>query len=384
MAIDWAVKTEEEYSDPPVRALPALTDMSGAWDLAEQPIPQLFNECIPRGYLSLMASEPGVGKSTLALGLGLSVGLYRSFVSGFTPSRPGRALILAGEDGAHPVAKRIRHWCEHVGVTRAEFEAAVSDGRLHFICGESAPFIASKYGALTETAAYSEMMELCAANQYDFVVVDSLIQWAGVPSENDNSQMDYAGNRMVRLAAASDCVVMALCHTNKASDRTGEIGLHTIRGGSALAGKIRWGVQLVKLTDKEAKGYGIHEYDRWRYLRMANIKDQYNPPGSVPVYLERGEGGILEAVKLCPQAEANILPHLVAELRSHPIPVSFREIYRGSGAEMADFRERVARRAKVERISNEMMKAALQAGIDLKQLREAPHPSRRTSVLEVA
>lgn len=366
-----------------VRALPPLTDMSDAWDLAKQPIPQLFKECMPRGEFCLLASEPGVGKSTLALGLGLSVGLSKPMVAGFTPSRPGRALILAGEDHKHPVCKRMVDWCERREVSRTQFQAAVADGRLSFICGDSAAFLVSEYGALHETSAFQEMKEICATNRYDLVIVDSLIQWAGVSNENDNAQMDLAGSAMVRLAKACGGVVLGVCHTNKQSNRTGEVGLHAIRGGSALAGKIRWGAQLLKLSEKELRTYGIRDVDRWRYLRYEEIKNQYARQHGAPIYFERGEGGILDPVRLSNRPRVVILPHLVTELRSVPVALSRRQLYKNEGPEAKDLRARVEKRAKIEHISNDTMQAAIQAGIELNQLQEVDHPTKKTKILAV-
>lgn len=315
-------------------ALPRETDFTGAFDLADQPVPMVFDEAMPRGELSVVASEPGTGKTALVLGLALSVVLGRGFVANFTPQARGRALLLLAEDGPVPIAQRLRAWCELIGASRDEYEQACQAGRLTIICADSARLLDfGPGGQATPTAAYRELIKRCEAERYDLIAVDSFLEWTAVGSENDNAVMHAAGKCLIDVARASDGAVVALCHTNKASDKTGEIGLHSIRGGSALAAKIRWGAVLASLTDGEVKHFGIDQADRWRYLKLATVKSQYTVHRGRPQFLERATGGALESIKLTPPSEGDQLlmlaedfAHAVGENRAD---LSARDLTRG-------------------------------------------------------
>jgi hypothetical protein len=253
---------------------------------------------MPMGELSVIASEPGVGKTPWVIGLALSVAIGRGLVAGYTPRRRGKVALLLAEDGPIPTAKRLRGWCEAEGVSRGEVESAVAQGRVKILSGDSAQLLDFSTGICRRTAAYGELLAQCHAERWDLLVVDSLIEWTAPPSENDNAVVQQAAKALIDLARVTGGSVLALHHSNKASDKSGAIGLHAIRGGSSLAGKIRWGGMLSHLQDDEAKAFEIPQEDRWRYLRLDVVKSQYSARAGECVYLERGEGGIPHVVNL--------------------------------------------------------------------------------------
>lgn len=301
-------KTEPEVK---IRAaLPAFTDISGWWELAEKPLPSVFREHMTCGELCIIGGAPGTGKTQGAIGLGASVVFGRSMLAGFTPHRRGRVAFYLGEDSNHPTAQRVRAWCEYHGIGRDEFLEAVADGRLNFLCGESADLLSFQNGTGHRTQAHAELVALCKREQYDLVVIDSLIQWAAVPNENDNSMMQIAGRALVEIARElKHGAVLALAHSNKASDQTGEVGLHSIRGGSALAGKCRWAAILQEMPARDCNDAGIHKNEHWKYARLNFVKIQYGAKNCPPMILERMAGGVLEAVNLVPPPpEDTLLP----------------------------------------------------------------------------
>lgn len=363
------------------RALPEFTDMSDAWDLAEQEIPQVFKQAMPRGELAVIGSEPGMGKTHLAIGLGLSVVFNKAMARGFTPSRAGRVALLLGEDSKHPIAQRARAWCERHGIPRAEFEAALADGRLSFLCGDSAELLSYGRDGGERTPAHAELLALAEAEQWDLLIVDSLIQWAGVPNENDNAMMQTAGMALIALARASGGAVLALCHTNKQGNRTGEANLSAIRGGGALAGKFRWGGLLLPFNDADLKHFGIPKAHRKRYLRFEVIKEQYTGGTGEGTIFERGPGGVLEAVDLQPTGEANLLQAIRDELTARPQSFTAREMYKSTGVASVEFRAAVSKRANNANAGWRAMQEAINAGLFSGELVEAPHPDNPNRVV---
>lgn len=345
------------------RALPRFTDMTGSWELADEDIPQLYYEAMPLGELAVIAGEPGSGKTIVATGLALSVVFFKTMVGGFTPCRPGRVALLLSEDAKHPVSKRVKAWCEAHGVTREEYYAATEDGRLSFLCGDSAELLSFEHGVCRRTQAHAELLADCSEHKWDLLVVDSFAEWSGVPKENDNAMMHQAGKALIELAKASGGVVLALCHTNKQSDRNSEAGLSAIRGGGALGGKIRWGGQLLKFSDADLKYYGIPESQRKRYLRFENIKAQYSESGQTTI-LERGPGGVLKAVDLQPTGKASLLDAIVDELTEKPVNLTAWEMYKSDGQMSVKFRDAVSKRAGGIKAGWRVMQTAINSGLE--------------------
>lgn len=297
--------TPEVLPEATASLLPPFADLTKTFDLGVLEVPTIFDGALPRNELSLIASEPGAGKTTFTIGLALSLVFNKTFIAGFRPKKRGRVCVMLAEDGDIPCSNRIMAWCAAFGISREEYDQAVEDGWIYARFGESAQLLDFSGGVLLTTAAYSELLAEVAEKKYDMLVVDSLIEWAGVPDENSNGMMQTAARALIRLAKASEGSVVALHHTNKVSDRSGDAGLHSIRGGGALAGKIRWGAVLTGLSTAELKRYGIDQADQFKFLRLHKVKDQYAARDGRPVYLERVRG-ILEVCQLVPTPEDTI------------------------------------------------------------------------------
>lgn len=372
-AIDQ-IEKEVLKDAPPPSALPPFTDMLDAWEMADRPVPHLFRGAMPMGEASILCSEPGVGKTTLAIGLALSVAFGHELVPGYIPYRRGRVALFLGEDGAHPTAGRVRAWCEVNNISRLEYETAVRDGRLSFICGDAAALLSWPYGVGAKTPAFDELHALCAAEQYDLLVLDSLIQWGSYTEENANAVMHTVGSVLVELARASGGVVLGLAHTNKEANRTGVPSLSAIRGGSGLAGKIRWAVQLLHLGDKELQRFKIPEAESRRYMKLCCIKNQYAALAPSPLYLKRGEGGALTAADLQEEKSSRLLDAIVATLKEGRYCLTQWECSQSNGKPATEFREALRDYPGVVSTSKRAMLEALQAGYESGVLRLVQHP----------
>lgn len=312
MTVAFADSLMEKYAVgktvTPPRSLPAYTDMADAFELAQTPLPHLFYGAMPLGEVAAFGSEPGVGKTFLALMLAISIVFFKTMISGFVPCRPGRVLLLLAEDMKHACALRIEACCKRHGITEGQYRTACADGRIMFICGESAELLTFEGNVCRRTAAFYELKAQCEIHKWDLIVVDSLMQWSGLSEENANSQMHAIGAALVDLARTTGGVVMPLCHTTKADNRTGKATLSAFRGGGAFTGKIRWGAILLPFSDADTKYFGIAKECQKQHLKLECVKSQYGAQFSDPITLERGPGGVLDAVKLTtPKSEDALL-----------------------------------------------------------------------------
>ncbi len=290
------------------RALPPYTPMRDALQLAKTPLPMLFNGSMPLGEMSAIGSEPGCGKTYWSIGLGLSLVFFKTIFPGFVPCRPGRVLMLLAEDMKHATALRLDAWCKQQGISEAQYQAACDDGRLTFICGESAELLTFERNVCTRTQAFHDLKADCESQKWDLIIVDSLMQWSGLSDDNINAQMHAIGAALVELARTTGGVTLALCHTTKADARTGKATLSAFRGGGAFAGKMRWGAIMLEFSDEDVKHYGIPKSCQKNYLKLECVKSQYGPQFAEPQVYERGPGGALEAVKLrAPKPEDALL-----------------------------------------------------------------------------
>ncbi|HZK50974.1 MAG TPA: DNA repair protein RadA [Actinomycetota bacterium] len=164
------------------------------------------------GGVSLLAGEPGIGKSTLVLQL--IDGLLRS---------DRRALLITGEESIGQVALRATR----LGVARERFRAAA-------------------------TASLADVLALAAAEQPDVLVVDSVQTLEN--SELDQSpgsvvQVRECAAALVRHAKASGTCVILVGHVTKEGTVAGPKTLeHIVDSVLALEGERTGTVRLLRAT----------------------------------------------------------------------------------------------------------------------------------------
>ena len=383
----------EPFSDleqqvPKEQILP-LDDMRDLWNLADKKIPHVFDRPVlsmPFGEVSGIASDPGVGKTSLAIGLGVSIAMGATLVPGFTPARRGRVLFYLGEDGGIPVAQRTRAWCKLGGFTEEDYLRAYDDGYFSFCCGKSAPMLDFRLRTPEKTDAFYETMERCKVKQYDFIVVDSLGMYAGATDVNQYIEMQHSIMALRELAQASDAAVLFLHHLNKEGSKSGKASLNNMSGSAGIGGKIRWAAEMRKFQVSEFKQYGIDGNRGKNLVHFEVTKNQY---GALPrpMVLERIEENVFNVATDLNRVDKNkdLLPAIVAELRAHPVVLSSREMYKGKSAASVDFRARVSERANNAATGWRPMQEAIEEGKKSGMLQEIPRPDEpnRTTV-EVA
>lgn len=368
-----------------IEVLP-LDDMLDLWNLADMEIPHAFDRPVPSmpiGEVAGIASDPGVGKTSLAIGLGVSIGMGVTLIPGFTPAKRGRVLSYLGEDGGIPVAQRVREWCRLGGFTEEDYRRAYKDGYFSFCCGKSAPMLEFSSRAPQKTAAFYETLERCEVNQYALMVVDSLGMYAGATDVNQYIEMQHSIMALRELAQASKAAVLFLHHLNKEGSKSGKASLNNMTGSAGIGGKIRWAAEMRKFQDSEFKQYGI---DGNRGKNLVNFEVTKNQYGRIPrpMVLERNEENVFNVatdVKRVDKSQ-NLLQAIVAELRARPVILSSREMYKGSKQASVDFRARVSQRANNAATGWRAMQNAIEEGIEAGSLREVEHPehSKRTVV----
>lgn len=194
-------------------------------ELLTRPAPEWFiDRLLMQSSIALMAGEPGVGKSFIALDMAAAI-------ANGTPwwghdVKQGRVLYVAGE-GADGFGKRIRAWEQaNTRIDREQF------------------YFVEEGVNLSDEESVQVVKDTVEHFEADLVILDTFSQLSNVESENDAAQVGRAlrAARDIRMAR-SGAAVLIVHHLNKSDNAK-------VRG----SGVFRANVETAMIVYKEKKG----------------------------------------------------------------------------------------------------------------------------------
>ncbi|AJX30323.1 AAA family ATPase [Burkholderia oklahomensis] len=250
---------------------------------------------LPPETLGLLVAPGATGKSHLALDMGLSLALGRTVAGGLFPAqKPGRVVVLAGEECPRLLAERLRNHLRH---------DEQSDPRLYDnlvllpMAGQSCLLLDDG----KPTSLFSELKAIGGGAR--LIIVDPLRRMHN-GDENDSGLMTALVVAMEQLAAATGAAVLALHHSNRSSAASDASAQHAARGSSALVDGARWQVNLSRMDEKTAQSRHLSESERALYVALDFAKTNYLPPRP-RCWLKRHPGGRLMLDSAAPVAVMN-------------------------------------------------------------------------------
>ena len=297
-----------------------------------QPVPALFEmkgkggevqSFMPRGYLCLLASEGGVGKSLLTLHLGLSLVLNRptslksatTFGNLLKPvPRTGKVALLYGEEDINTCSIRIKQQLQPLRRKDGSYPPTkFTDGYgrvrqevLEYLSGRLIPVplraLATDVDSTLDLSGSTHDQTLEAADVrfdkllsmltdidnatkdkgdgFDLIVVDPLAQFGGGNFEVDNGEAARLMKRLDTLTQFNgNPSVLLVHHSPKGSKRASG----RFRGSSAIKDHSRWGALLERVgaTDKNEGLDFLKDREGRTVLELKIAKTNYGPSGRV-------------------------------------------------------------------------------------------------------
>lgn len=168
--------------------------------------PQLVGPLVFRGAATILAGQPGVGKSLLATAIAKAVANGDPSLAGM-PVTPGLVVIVDAENGEFLLHARAKM----AGLPTDRVRIGIPDGF-----------------DLRSSEAVAELESFVTEHQAALVVLDSLPSLAPGLKENDAHEVTPVIDRVRRLAHSTGAGVLLLHHTRKSDD--------AYRGGTAIPG----------------------------------------------------------------------------------------------------------------------------------------------------
>lgn len=227
---DVAERREPAPRVTPGPVLVRLSDVEPA-----RAVEWLWRGYVPRGTLTIIEGDPGLGKSALTCDLAARVSTGASMPDG-SPGVAGGVVILSAEDS---LSDTIRPRLEAAG---ADLARVVALSAIRDTEGERLPELPLDLGGLERAVAESEAA---------LVVIDPLMAYLG---SEVNSWRDQDVRRalapLAALAERTGCAVVIVRHLNKAAG-----GSAIYRGGGSIGivGAARAAFVVAKDPDDESR-----------------------------------------------------------------------------------------------------------------------------------
>lgn len=262
------------------------------------------------GRAFVLTGIGGSSKTTLLYHLAIAAVIGR-LPWDWTIDSTGTALLFLTEDTAQDVHHTIAAMTSDMDDSEIDLLAE----RLHIyaMAGEDVRLLSLDGQALFENSRGKGLIEKCRGyGDLAFIGLDPALALTE-GDEMSQAHQRYLGQFCDKLAIKTGACVMLTTHATKASASADELTSHQSRGGGGITDAVRGEFVMRTMTQKEANGFGIDDAaERKAHVQLVCTKgNKLSPDAFLPLWLRRGQGGVLMPANLtagaATEARANLL-----------------------------------------------------------------------------
>ena len=226
-----------------------------------------------KAYITGLVAPGGVGKSSLALALGISVASNNDILQ-LGARQQANVLVINNEDSYDELRRRIAGITTQFGINPISLK-----DRLFYESGYEKKYMLSEMSdsGQKETAFASDLIEYMLDKDIGLLIVDPFVSTHNAP-ENDNTAIDQVMSIYRRVAAKTGASITLIHHTRKQDTKGSSAGNADIaRGASALKDAVRVVATLTPMSTVEAKAITFDAQKQSRHFRLDFAKQNFSP-----------------------------------------------------------------------------------------------------------
>lgn len=238
----------------------------------------IYGSKLVRGFVSVLASPGGMGKSALVTSMALDMAAGIETLHD-APHGKLKVWLYNLEDPRDETMRKVAAVVMHKHIPHDALQnLIVTSGR------DRSLIIAEEVdrGVIVAMPDVPAMIEAIKAAKIDVLTVDPIVRSHRV-QENDNKAVDFVMDLYARIADEANCAILLVHHTRKGFV-SGDAD--SIRGGSAMTSAARVALTIQAMQPDEAQRLNIPDTQRKSYVRVDNAKANLSAPSEKAEWLK--------------------------------------------------------------------------------------------------
>lgn len=235
----------------------------------------VYGRSIQRGHVRAILAPGAAGKTILSVGEALAMATGRNLLGQEVPGGPKRVWLWNLEDDGEELARIVQAACKHWSIGPEDIRGNLFvDSALE---GASLKLAASTTtdGLIVNRPLVDALTDEMLARGVDYLHVDPFVS-SHAANENDNMEIDTIAKEWAMVAKNAKAGIGLAHHVSKAG--AAEVTALSGRGAVALINACRSVMVLNRMSEDEARGWGIEEERRRRFFRVYDDKNNRAPP----------------------------------------------------------------------------------------------------------
>lgn len=235
----------------------------------------VYGRTIQRGHVRAVVAQGSAGKTILSVGEALAMVTGRNLLGQEVPGGPKRVWLWNLEDDGEELARIIQAACKHWGITAADlgdrlFVDSALDGAILKLAKSTAA-----EGFMINRPLVEALTDEMIARGIDYLHVDPFVS-SHAANESDNMEVDAIAKEWALVGKNANAGIGLAHHVSKAG--AAEATALSARGAVALINACRSVLVLNRMSEEEARMWGIEDEKRRRYFRVCDDKNNRAPP----------------------------------------------------------------------------------------------------------
>ena len=208
-------------------------------------------------------------------------------IKSLKPNCPMRVVAFMAEDPTDETHRRFNAIVQNYGLDEAEQQLTSENLRLY--AGQSEPLVEMGAKGPVATNRYIWLKNLCNSFKPDIVILDPKSRWQTL-DENSNDHATRFVALLEDLVRPNNGTVIISHHVTKSAKNIMDSA--SARGASSFVDACRLFFNMIAPSDKNFAKWNVPG-NKGEYVILSTTKQNYAAHLSKPIYLRRGDNGVL-------------------------------------------------------------------------------------------